>query len=61
MLVDGDERGVLLLSEDADFDYEDLRSEFENLERISINNQDPYFLSLYSGALYNVGNFTKAT
>ena len=33
-----------------------MKSEFENLEKVSRETDDPYFLALYSGALNNVGD-----
>ena len=42
------------------FGYDDLREEFENLQRVSQSTHDPYFLALYSGALYNVGKGREA-
>lgn len=35
-------------------------NEFENLKKISESNEDPYFLALYSGALYNAGKNDEA-
>ena len=49
-----------MLTEDEAFTYDDLKTEFEHLERISLTSQDPYFLGLYSGALFNVGNLSSS-
>jgi len=37
-----------------------LSNEFDNLKKISESNEDPYFLALYSGALFNVGKNDEA-
>lgn len=46
---------VWVLTEEGVLAYADLESEFENLRQISRLTDDPYFLALYSGALFNVG------
>ena len=51
---------VWVLTQDAKFSYDDLKNEFENLNKLSQNNNDPYFLSLYCGALYNVDELDLA-
>lgn len=51
---------VWVLTERAQYSYEDLQPEFEKLERISEFTNDPYFLALYSGALFNVGHKEEA-
>jgi hypothetical protein len=38
-----------------------LVNEFANLDTISQTSKDPYFLSLYAGALFNVGKNNSAT
>jgi len=43
------------MTQEERFSYEDLTNEFANLKTISETTNDPYFLSLYSGALFNVG------
>ena len=40
--------------------FETLREEFNNLETISKTSNDPYFLALYSAALYNVEKPSEA-
>ena len=37
-----------------------MKNEFKNLHEISLISEDPYFLSLYAGALFNVGKTEKA-
>jgi hypothetical protein len=49
-----------VLSGTTGFGYEELKNEFKNLEQISHVTKDPYVLSLYSGALYNVGKKDEA-
>jgi hypothetical protein len=52
---------VWVMTQDGRFDYEDLVNEFANLKTISDGTDDPYILSLYSGALFNVGKKDEAT
>jgi len=49
-----------VLTEDEEFSYEDLKAEFEQLEKVALTTDDPYFLGLYSGALFNAGNLSSA-
>lgn len=49
-----------MLTEDEEFSYEDLKAEFEQLEKVALTTDDPYFLGLYSGALFNAGNLSSA-
>ena len=49
-----------MLTEDEEFSYEDLKAEFEQLENVALTTDDPYFLGLYSGALFNAGNLSSA-
>jgi len=49
-----------VLTEDGEFSYEDLKAEFEQLEKVALTTDDPYFLGLYSGALFNAGNLSSA-
>jgi len=49
-----------VLTEDKEFSYEDLKAEFEQLEKVALTTDDPYFLGLYSGALFNAGNLSSA-
>ena len=49
-----------MLTEDEEFSYEDLKAEFEQLENVALTTDDPYFLGLYSGALFNEGNLSSA-
>jgi hypothetical protein len=51
---------VWSLTQQQDFSYEDLKKEFENLEKISQETKDTYFLGLYSAALFNVGKKDQA-
>ena len=43
-----------MLTQEAKYSYDDLKDEFESLQKLSETTEDPYFLSLYCGALYNV-------
>jgi len=49
----------VLSSQDA-FDYDNLKEEFDHLEKQSQTTDDPYFLGLYSGSLFNVGKKSEA-
>ena len=51
---------VWVLTTQQGFGYDDLKDEFQNLQRVSESTRDPYFLALYSGALYNVGKGSEA-
>jgi hypothetical protein len=51
---------VWVLTEDGKFSYDDLKDEFESLKEIVQNSNDPYILSLYAGALVNVGKLEEA-
>lgn len=51
---------VWSLTFEEDIDYTFLKAEFENLERISLTSKDPYFLALYSAALFNVDKLDEA-
>lgn len=41
-------------------DYEFLKKEFEHLKVMSAKSSDPYFLALYSAALFNVDKESEA-
>ena len=51
---------IWVLTQENRFGKEDLQNEFDNLDKIAQTSEDPYFLSLYSGALYNVDEVEKA-
>ena len=51
---------VWALTFDEKNTYQVLKIEFDNLEKISLESSDPYFLALYSAALSNVGNNLEA-
>jgi len=51
---------IWVLTQDGKFSYDDLKDEFANLKEIASNTKDPYILSLYAGALVNVGEFDQA-
>jgi len=48
------------MTQDGRFSYDDLKNEFANLKTVSESTLDPYFLSLYSGALFNAGKLAEA-
>jgi len=49
------------MTQEDRFSYDDLKDEFENLKKLSESSTDPYFLALYSGALFNTGKTDEAT
>ena len=49
------------MTQESRFSFEDLKDEFANLKTISESSKDPYFLALYSGALFNTGKKAEAT
>lgn len=49
------------MTQEQRFSYEDLKDEFANLKTLSETVKDPYFLALYSGALFNTGRTDEAT
>ena len=51
---------VWVMTQEGRFTFEDLKNEFTNLKKISEKNEDPYFLALYSGALFNAGKKDEA-
>jgi hypothetical protein len=51
---------VWSLTFEPDVDEKFLKDEFDNLEKISQSIKDPYFLALYSAALFNIKNMGKS-
>jgi hypothetical protein len=51
---------VWSLTFEKDINYEFLKPEFERLKTISQTSSDPYFLALYSAALFNVDQLSEA-
>jgi len=48
------------MTQEKRFSFDDLTAEFANLKKISETATDPYFLALYSGALFNTGRTAEA-
>jgi len=48
------------MTQEGRFSYDDLKDEFDNLKKLSETATDPYFLALYSGALFNAGKADEA-
>lgn len=48
------------MTQEGRFSFDDLKDEFANLKKVSETATDPYFLALYSGALYNTGKKEEA-
>jgi len=51
---------VWVMTQEGRFSFEDLKDEFANLKKVSETATDPYFLALYSGALFNTGRMAEA-
>lgn len=51
---------VWVMTQEQRFGYDDLKDEFANLKKLAETNTDPYFLALYSGALFNVERLDEA-